>query len=181
MQIGSKLYFEKNSGNIILTIGDMEGFVEETTTEQDFENYTELKKYDKEAVEKIQLKYGELNRLLQEHKANTYKVDISREEPKLIFSWIDYSTGEPTERPKSEVELLDEKIDKTKSEIIEAVIRMQMDNPTKINAEDVPPLTSLNDLGLPRNVDMGNLGEIDINDIPAIDPSLIPPPPAITE
>ena len=109
-QIGTKIYYEKNTGNKILELGDMQGYVVDSTTEQDFENYAELKKYDKEAVGKIQLEYGEFGKLMEQHKANSYKVDITGEEPKLVFSWIDYSTGEPTERPKSEVEILQDKI-----------------------------------------------------------------------
>ena len=110
MEIGAKIYFEKNTGNVILNTGDMQGFVVESTTEQDFENYEELKKYSKDSVGKIQLEYGELDRLLEENKANSYKVDVSGKEPKLIFEWIDFNTGEPTERPKSELEIFQEKI-----------------------------------------------------------------------
>ena len=181
IQIGTKIYYEKNTGNKIVVAGDIQGYVVETTTEQDFENYAELKKYDKEAVGKIQLEYGELNNLLEEHKANSYKVDVSGEEPKLVFSWINYETGEPGERPKTAAELLDEKIDKTKTEIMEAVIRMQMDKPTKISAEDVPPLASLNDIGIPTGVDMSSLSNLDMSSIPKLDSSMIPPAPQINK
>lgn len=110
MEIGTKIYFEKNTGNVIMQTGDMRGCVVETTTEQDFVNYEALKKYDKNAVGKIQLEYGEFGKLMEENKANSYKVDVSEKEPKLMFEWIDYSTGEPAERPKSELEIMQEKI-----------------------------------------------------------------------
>ena len=108
MKIGTKIYFEKNTGNVILELGDIEGYVVDSTTEEDFENYTELKKYEKTAVGKIQLEFGELDKLLEVNKANAYKIDISGEKPKLIFSWIDPETEKPTEKPKTEVEILQE-------------------------------------------------------------------------
>lgn len=123
-EIGTKIYFEKNTGNIILNLGDMKGFVTETTTEQDFENYETLKKYDKNAVGKIQLEYGEFGKLMEENKANSYKVDVSGKEPKLIFSWIDFNTGEPTERPKSEIESLQDEITKLKEEQAKSVMEL---------------------------------------------------------
>lgn len=116
-EIGTKIYYLKSNGNIILETGDCKGYVKETTTEEDFLNYTELSKYNKEQIEVIQLKYGELDKLLKENKANYYTVDVSKEPHKLIFKWIDPETQEPGEPPKTETELLKEELADTKKEL----------------------------------------------------------------
>ena len=114
LEIGTKIYYLKSNGNIIFENGDCRGFVVESREEEDFENYEKLKEYNRESVGVLQLKYGELNRLLEQNKANSYKVDVTEEPHKLVFEWIDYDSGKPTERPKSEVETLKEQIEKMK-------------------------------------------------------------------
>lgn len=116
-EIGTKIYYLESNGNIILQTGDCRGYVKETTVEEDFFNYAKLKEYNKEQVGVIQLKYGELDKLLKENKSNYYTVDVSKEPHKLIFKWIDPETQEPTEPPKTETELLKEELTDTKKEL----------------------------------------------------------------
>lgn len=116
-EIGTKIYYLKSNGNIILETGDCKGYVKETTVEEDFLNYAKLKEYNKEQVGVIQLKYGELDKLLKENKSNYYTVDVSKEPHKLIFKWIDPETQEPGEPPKTETELLKEELADTKKEL----------------------------------------------------------------
>lgn len=123
-RIGTKIYYLKNSGNIISETGDMMGCVVETSFDEDYENYTSLKQYDKQAIGCIQLAYGELAKLLEKNKANSCKVDVSSKPHKLAFEWIDYDSGKPSEPPKTFEELLKEETDKIRLESAIAVAEL---------------------------------------------------------
>lgn len=120
-QIGSKIYYLISNGNVILNTGDMMGCVVETSFDEDYNNYTDLSKYAKDSIGCIKLEYGELGKLLADHKANSFKVDISSQPHKLIFEWIDYDTGEPAEPPKTMEELIKEESDKVRLEYAMAI------------------------------------------------------------
>lgn len=120
-QIGSKIYYLISNGNVILNTGDMMGCVVETSFDEDYNNYTDLSKYAKDSIGCIKLEYGELGKLLEEHKANSFKVDISSQPHKLIFEWIDYDTGEPAKPPKTMEELIKEEADKVRLEYAMAI------------------------------------------------------------
>lgn len=120
MKLNRKIYYLKSNGNIIQEVGDMQGFVTETTFDEDYENYTDLKKYDKDKIGCLKLEYGQLGQLLADNKANSYKVDVSGNPHKLVFAWIDYDTGQPGEPPKSVEDLIKEtenKIEKQEKRI----------------------------------------------------------------
>ncbi len=119
-EIGTKIYYLKSNGNIIIESGDMMGCVVDTSFDEDYSNYTDLSKYAKDSIGCIKLEYGELGKLLAEHKANSFKVDVSSQPHKLVFEWIDYATGEPGEPPKSVEDLIKEaenKIEKQEERI----------------------------------------------------------------
>lgn len=59
MQIGRKIYYEKSTGNVLLTTSEMQGDVIETTIDQDFESYTALQGRTKNSVGVKQMAYGE--------------------------------------------------------------------------------------------------------------------------
>lgn len=120
-QIGSKIYYLISNGNVILNTGDMMGCVVETSFDEDYNNYTDLSKYAKDSIGCIKLEYGELGKLLADHKANSFKVDISSQPHKLIFEWIDYDTGEPAKPPKTMEELIKEEADKVRLEYAMAI------------------------------------------------------------
>ena len=120
-QIGSKIYYLISNGNVILNTGDMMGCVVETSFDEDYNNYTDLSKYAKDSIGCLKLEYGELGKLLEEHKANSFKVDISSQPHKLMFEWIDYDTGEPAEPPKTMEELIKEESDKVRLEYATAI------------------------------------------------------------
>lgn len=174
-EIGTKIYYLKTNGNIILETGDCRGYIKETTIEEDFLNYAKLKEYNREQVGVIQLKYGELNKLLQENKANTYTVDVS-EEAKLVFKWIDPETQELGTPPPTLEDIIEKKV---KEDVLVDVIKLLVTKNKKMTVKDVPPLASLDDLGLPRENNIGSLSGIDESDIPKLDPSMIPPAPQI--
>lgn len=120
-QIGSKIYYLISNGNVILNTGDMMGCVVETSFDEDYNNYTDLNKYAKDSIGCLKLEYGELGKLLADHKANSFKVDVSSSPHKLAFEWIDYDTGEPGEPPKTMEELIKEEADKVRLEYAMAI------------------------------------------------------------
>lgn len=120
-QIGSKIYYLISNGNVILNTGDMMGCVVETSFDEDYNNYTDLSKYAKDSIGCLKLEYGELGKLLADHKANSFKVDVSSSPHKLVFEWIDYDTGEPAEPPKTMEELIKEESDKVRLEYATAI------------------------------------------------------------
>lgn len=120
-QIGSKIYYLISNGNVILESGDMIGCVVETSFDEDYNNYTDLSKYAKDSIGCLKLEYGELGKLLEEHKANSFKVDVSSSPHKLVFEWIDYDTGEPAPPPKTMEELIKEEADKVRLEYAMAI------------------------------------------------------------
>lgn len=120
-QIGSKIYYLISNGNVILNTGDMMGCVVETSFDEDYNNYTDLSKYAKDSIGCLKLEYGELGKLLEEHKSNSFKVDVSSNPHKLVFEWIDYDTGEPAPPPKTMEELIKEEADKVRLEYAMAI------------------------------------------------------------
>ena len=57
--IGKRIYYLKVDGRVILDTGEAEGWVNPTTTEDDWRIYSELSKYNKSEVDFIELQFGE--------------------------------------------------------------------------------------------------------------------------
>ncbi|WP_217596567.1 hypothetical protein [Cohnella sp. GbtcB17] len=87
LQIGRRIYYDKATGNIVVNTGERTGHVVETTIGQDFKAYLALKERDPETVGMLQLEYGEFAEDFMA--ANGYRVDISSEQPSLLFSYPD--------------------------------------------------------------------------------------------
>ena len=102
-QIGSKIYYCLLTGNVIKIIGDMQGYVKETTLDEDIEIYTELKERDKDSIGLLTFEYGEYPKL---SKGST-GVMVNLETKELIFSYEELPT-EPIE--PTEIERIQEKI-----------------------------------------------------------------------
>ena len=102
-QIGTKIYYCTITGNVIKIIGDMMGYVKETTFDEDIEIYTELKERDIESIGLLQFEYGEYPKLSQ----NASGVMVDLETKELIFSYeeLPQEPQEPTE-----IEILANKI-----------------------------------------------------------------------
>lgn len=78
-EAGRRIYYDKNTGNIVQDIGEMQGSdgaFRETTVDEDFQSYTELSQRTKESVRLIQLKYGELSDKFST--CTGYYVDITK-------------------------------------------------------------------------------------------------------
>ena len=109
-QIGTKIYYCLLTGNVIKIIGDMMGYVKETSFNEDIEIYTELKERDINTIGLLQFEYGEYPKLSQN--ASGVMVDLDTKE--LIFSYeeLPQIPQEPTE-----FELMQEEIKALKEEI----------------------------------------------------------------
>ena len=102
-QIGTKIYYCLLTGNVIKIIGDMMGYVKETSFDDDIEIYTELKERDRDSIGLLQFKYGEYPKLSQ----GATGVMVNLETKELIFSYEELPT--PPQEP-AEIELMQEKI-----------------------------------------------------------------------
>lgn len=102
-QIGTKLYYCLLTGNVIKIIGDCQGYVRETTFDEDYEIYTELKEREKSSIGLLTFEYGEYPKLSQ----NSTGVMVDLETKELIFSYEELPT--PPQEP-TEIEIIQEKI-----------------------------------------------------------------------
>ena len=102
-QIGTKIYYCPLTGIVIKKIGDMQGYVKETTFNEDIEIYTELKERDINAIGLLTFNYGEYPKLSQ----SSTGVMVYLETKELIFSY-DELPQEPQE--PTELEIIQEKI-----------------------------------------------------------------------
>lgn len=57
--IGKRIYYLKVDGRVILDTGEAEGWVNPTTSEDDWRIYSELSKYNKSEVDFMELQFGE--------------------------------------------------------------------------------------------------------------------------
>ena len=102
-QIGTKIYYCLLTGNVMKIIGDMQGYVKETTFNEDIEIYTELKERDINTIGLLTFDYGEYPKLSQ----SSTGVMVNLETKELIFSY-DELPQEPQE--PTEIEIIQEKI-----------------------------------------------------------------------
>ena len=102
-QIGTKIYYCNITGNVIKIIGDMQGYVKETTFDEDIEIYTELKERDRDSIGLLQFEYGEYPKLSKDSTG----VMINLETKELIFSYEELPI--PPQEP-TEIEIIQNKI-----------------------------------------------------------------------
>ena len=102
-QIGTKLYYCLLTGNVIKIVGDCQGYVRETTFDEDYEIYSELKEREKSSIGLFAFEYGEYPKLSQ----NSTGVMVNLETKELIFSYEELPT--PPKEP-TEIEIIQEKI-----------------------------------------------------------------------
>ena len=112
-QIGTKIYYCLLTGNVIKIIGDMQGYVRETSLDEDIEIYTELKERDKDTIGLLAFKYGEYPKLSQ----SSTGVIVNLETKELIFSYdeLPQEPIEPTEIEKREK--LEKEVNNLKNEL----------------------------------------------------------------
>ena len=111
-QIGTKIYYCLLTGSVIKIIGDMQGYVKETTFNEDIELYTELKERDKDSIGLLTFEYGEYPKLSK----NTTGVMVDLETKELIFSYEELPQ-EPIEL--TEIEIMQNEIKALREELTE--------------------------------------------------------------
>ena len=109
-QIGTKIYYCLTSGNVIKIVGDCQGYVKETTFDEDYEIYTELKERDKSSIGLLIFEFGEYPKL---SKGST-GVMVDLETKELIFNYEELPQ-EPQEPTK--IEIMQERIIQLENEI----------------------------------------------------------------
>ncbi|WP_420768765.1 hypothetical protein ACNR9V_03295 [Parageobacillus thermoglucosidasius] len=122
-KIGRKIYYDKQTGNILVDTGEMAGFVTETTIDQDFEMYAALKERARDTVGVIQLEFGQYAQDFAE--CSGYRVNPQTLE--LEFSYPDPNETEPQEPVYRKP--LSEELEETKQAIAELTLllaQMQM-------------------------------------------------------
>lgn len=90
-KIGRRIYYETKTGNIILNKGEKQGYVKETTVEDDIETFKVLSERNRDTFDYIELEYGEYAQDFAE--CNGYRVNPETKE--LEFSYPD--PNEPDE------------------------------------------------------------------------------------
>ena len=118
-QIGTKIYYCLLSGNIVKIIGDMQGYIKETTFDEDYEIYTELKERDRDSIGLLQFNYGEYPKLSQ----NASGVMVDLETKELIFSYEELPTPpqEPTWEEEMENKILKQELSITQDAVNELI------------------------------------------------------------
>ena len=81
---GSRVYYLKENGNVVFKTGQAEGWVTKITPEQDWEIYEELKKYTKESLDYIQLKYDEFKTEFAE--CTSYRVNVDTKQLEFDYT-----------------------------------------------------------------------------------------------
>ncbi|WP_337034745.1 hypothetical protein [Paenibacillus illinoisensis] len=84
MEIGAKIYYDNQTGNVIVTIGESRGGVVETTKKQDFAAYKALSERVPETVGLVQLEYGAYR---SDFEAGGYisRIDIETKQPLFTY------------------------------------------------------------------------------------------------
>lgn len=91
--IGKRIYYLKVDGRVILDTGEAEGWVNPTTSEDDWEIYSELSKYNKSEVDYIELKWGEFKTEFAE--CTSYRVNVDTKQLEFDYTPV----PEPPEVP----------------------------------------------------------------------------------
>ena len=118
-QIGTKIYYCLLTGNVIKIVGDCQGYVRETTFDEDYEIYAELKERENSSIGLLTFKYGEYPKLSQ----GSTGVMVDLETKELIFSYEELPA--PPKEP-TEIEIIQEKISILEAENADLLIDSAM-------------------------------------------------------
>ncbi|MFC9706969.1 hypothetical protein ACFTRD_02275 [Paenibacillus sp. NPDC056933] len=97
MKIGPKIYYDKETGNVIVNTGHRSGDVVETTREQDFAAFAALAERVPETVDMIQLDYDAYSADYAEGGIIT-RIDMETMEP--LFTYPDPVDPETPQEPR---------------------------------------------------------------------------------
>ena len=168
-QIGTKVYYCLLTGNVIKIIGDMQGFVNETTFDEDVEIYTELKERDRDSIGLLQFKYGEYPKLSQ----GATGVMVNLETKELIFSYeeLPQEPQEPTEIEvmQGKISILEEENKKINEEVILSMLAIA--DMYELNKLSSTSISKVNSIKVPTYIQstyqkLYKLGLKTLNEIP---------------
>ena len=91
--LGKRIYYLKVDGRVILDTGEAEGWVNPTTTEDDWRIYSELSKYNKSEVDYIELQFGEFKTEFAE--CTSYRVNVDTKQLEFDYTPIPPSPEVP--------------------------------------------------------------------------------------
>ncbi|UOK64737.1 hypothetical protein MT997_10075 [Paenibacillus sp. OVF10] len=97
MEIGAKIYYENQTGNVVLNIGELRGHVFETTKEHDFASYKILSERVPETDDVVQFEYGAYRSDYLEGGVIT-RIDLDTLEP--LFTYPDPVDPETPQEPR---------------------------------------------------------------------------------
>ena len=91
--LGKRIYYLKVDGRVILDTGEAEGWVNPTTTEDDWRIYAELSKYNKSEVDYIELQFGEFKTEFAE--CTSYRVNVDTKQLEFDYTPVPPSPEVP--------------------------------------------------------------------------------------
>lgn len=83
LQIPTKIYYEKATGNVLVATCERQGFVEETTIEQDMQEYLELQGKNINDIDVIELEFGTRSTTLDN--AKLYKINLETKQLEVTY------------------------------------------------------------------------------------------------
>ena len=93
MKIGKRIYYDNQTGEVILDTGERSGNVVPTTVERDIEVFKQLSNRNRDTFDYIELEYGQYREDF--HHATSYRVNPKTRE--LVFSYDKIDEEEETE------------------------------------------------------------------------------------
>lgn len=116
MKIGARIYYEIETGNVIVNTGERQGSVVPTTVEQDIQTYKALSERNRDTFDYIELEYGQYAQDFAI--CNGYRVNPETRE--IEFSYPD--PNEPESQEPVYRKPLSEEVAETKQAIAELTI-----------------------------------------------------------
>lgn len=108
-KIGKRIFYDIETGNVIVDTGERQGFVKPTTVEQDINTYQALKERVRETFDYIELEFGQYAQDFAE--CSGYRVNPETKE--LEFSYPDPNN---LEEPQPYIEPLSEQVARLEQE-----------------------------------------------------------------
>lgn len=111
IEIGARIYYDTETGNVLVNSGQMKGFVRKTSVEKEIKKYKSLSERNPNTFDYIQLEYGEYAEDFAI--ANGYRVNPETKE--LEFSYPDPNEEGDEEQEKVYQEPLTDQVKRLES------------------------------------------------------------------
>lgn len=94
-KIGRRIYYDKETGNVLVNTGQRQGYVKETRPEEDMNTFTVLAGRERDSYSYIELDYGQLDADFAA--SNGYRVNPDTKELEFSYPDSDDEGDEPEE------------------------------------------------------------------------------------